>query len=237
MQTPFSFKQFSICQDKCAMKIGTDSVILGAWAHLENHPDSILDIGSGTGILGLMLAQRCNASLIDAIEIDADAYEQCVNNFEQSPWADRLFCYHASLNEFVTEMDQQYDVIICNPPFYTENYKTANKQRDLARFTDAMPFNHLLLGVSKLLNPNGLFSVVIPYKEETAFLTLAKQFKLFPKHILHVKGNPTSNKKRSLITFSFYNETYTTKTLIVENSRHNYTTDYINLTKDFYLKL
>ncbi len=237
MTQPFKFKQFEVNQDQCAMKIGTDSVLLGAWTSIKNNPLSIVDIGAGTGILALILAQRCNAEIIDAIEIDANAYEQCVTNFEQSPWADRLFCYHAALNEFVAEIDQKYDLIICNPPFYTENYKTTNKQRDLARFTDAMPFNHLLLGVSKLLQPNGIFSVVIPYKEEINFLTLAKKNGLFANQILHVKGNSLSPIKRSLITFSFKEKTPFVKTLIIEKSRHNYTIDYINLTKDFYLKL
>ena len=148
------------------MKIGTDSVLLGAWASLEKKPFSILDIGSGTGVLALMLAQRSHAELIDAIEIDTEAYEQCVDNFECSSWADRLFCYHASLEEFVDEIEDKYDLIISNPPFYSENYKTDNNQRDLARFTDALPFNHLVESASKLLSDNGVFSVVIPFKEE-----------------------------------------------------------------------
>ena len=92
---PFNFKQFKVEQDKCAMKIGTDAVLLGAWSNLKTNPFSILDIGSGTGILSLMLAQRSNAEIIDALEIDENAYEQCVENFENSPWSDRLFCYHA----------------------------------------------------------------------------------------------------------------------------------------------
>ena len=121
---PFKFKQFKVSQNKCAMKIGTDGVLLGAWSSIENNPFSILDIGAGTGIISLMLAQRCNAELIDAIEIDDSAYEECVENFEQSPWGDRLFCYHASLEEFVNEIEDKYDLIISNPPFYSEDYKT-----------------------------------------------------------------------------------------------------------------
>jgi len=120
MEKPFKFKQFAVYQDKCAMKIGTDGVLLGAWASTDNNPKAVLDIGSGTGIIALMLAQRCHAELIDAIEIDTDAYEQCVENFEASPWSDRLFCYHASLQEFAQEIDDTYDLIISNPPFYSE---------------------------------------------------------------------------------------------------------------------
>lgn len=234
---PFAFKEFTINQDQCAMKIGTDGVLLGSWTSLKNNPFSILDIGAGTGILSLMLAQRSHAELIDAIEIDDDAFEQCVDNFEQSPWGDRLFCYHAALEEFVDEIDDTYDLIICNPPFYSEDYKTKNTSRDIARFQDAMPFEELVFGVSNLLSKNGIFSVIIPYKEETHFIFLASKLNLFPNKILHLKGNPSSKIKRSLIEFSFHETEITTTELIIEISRHQYTQEYINLTKDFYLKM
>lgn len=237
MNKPFSFKQFTVNQDQCAMKIGTDGVLLGAWTSIKKMPDSILDIGAGTGILSLMLAQRTNAELIDAIEIDDNAYEQCVDNFEQSPWGDRLFCYHASLEEFVEEIEDKYDLIICNPPFYSEDYKTKNNQRDLARFQDAMPFEYLIESVSKLLSENGIFSVVIPFKEETLFVDLASKVNLFPNKKLHIKGNPESEIKRSLIEFSFRESEIIIESLIIETERHQYTEDYINLTKDFYLKM
>lgn len=219
------------------MKIGTDSVLLGAWTSLEKRPFSILDIGAGTGVLSLMLAQRSTAQLIDAIEIDDNAYEQCVDNFEQSPWGDRLFCYHASLQEFVEEIEDKYDLIICNPPFYAEDYKSENKSRDLARFQDAMPFEHLLKSVSKLLSDEGLFSVIIPFKEEKRVINLASDYNFFPNKILHVKGHITSKIKRSLIEFSSNKNNISVSELIIEIERHQYTQDYINLTKDFYLKM
>ncbi|MGG5487810.1 tRNA1(Val) (adenine(37)-N6)-methyltransferase [Gaetbulibacter sp. PBL-D1] len=237
MNKPFQFKQFTVNQDRCAMKIGTDSVLLGAWASLDHNPFSVLDIGAGTGVLSLMIAQRSNAELIDALEIDSDAYEQCVENFEQSPWGDRLFCYHASLDEFTNEIDDQYDLIISNPPFYSEDSKTNIPERDLARFQDAMPFQHLLGCASKLLSENGLFSVIIPYKEEQNFIQLASDFSLFPNRILHVKGAENTPIKRSLIEFSFIEEIVKHSNLIIETERHNYTKEYIDLTKDFYLKM
>ncbi|MDO7137820.1 tRNA1(Val) (adenine(37)-N6)-methyltransferase [Algibacter lectus] len=237
MSKPFKFKEFSLNQDQCAMKIGTDAVLLGAWASLEKNPFAILDIGAGTGVLGLMLAQRSYAEVIDAIEIDDDAYEQCVDNFEQSPWADRLFCYHASLEEFAEEIDDEYDLIICNPPFYAEDYKTENESRDLARFQDAMPFNHLLESVSFLLAPEGSFNVIIPFNEEEKFIKLANNFLLFPNRICRIKGNPETEVKRSMLAFSFRESETTTTELIIETERHQYTQDYINLTKDFYLKM
>jgi len=234
---PFKFKEFTISQDQCAMKIGTDAVLLGAWSATEKTTDSILDIGAGTGILSLMLAQRSYAQLIDALEIDDDAYEQCVDNFEQSPWGDRLFCYHASLEQFVEDIEDQYDLIICNPPFYSEDYKTDNTQRDLARFQDTMPFQFLLESVSKLLSGTGLFSVIIPFKEESSFIKTASKLKLYPNRILQIRGNPNSEIKRSLIEFSFRESETIIKSLIIETDRHKYTQDYINLTKDFYLKM
>lgn len=234
---PFRFKQFTINQDKCAMKIGTDGVLLGAWTSVENTPFSILDIGAGTGIISLQMAQRSDAEIIDAIEIDEDAYEQCVENFENSDWSDRLFCYHASLNEFAEEIDDEYDLIISNPPFYSEDYKSQNNSRDLARFTDALPFEHLIIGVSKLLSETGVFSVILPKKEEEYFKELAKEKNLFPQRICYVKGNPNSEIKRVMIEFSFQEQEPKIENLIIEKSRHIYMEKYIDLVKDFYLKM
>jgi len=237
MKNHFIFKKFSINQGNCAMKVGTDAVLLGAWTSIEHCPKNILDIGSGTGIIALMLAQRSLAEIIDAIEIDGDAYEQCVENFENSPWSDRLFCYHASLLEFTEEIDSKYDLIVSNPPFYSTDYKTDNLKRDLARFSDALPFKQLVESASKLLSKPGIFAVIIPFKEEEKFVDLASKAHLFPKRILHVKGNPNTEIKRSLIEFSFDQNDLKIEELIIETSRHQYTEAYINLTKDFYLKM
>jgi tRNA1Val (adenine37-N6)-methyltransferase len=234
----FQFKQFTVNQDRCAMKIGTDGVLLGAWCPIENNPFSILDIGAGTGILSLMLAQRCNAEQIDAVEIDEDAFEQCVDNFENSPWGDRLFCYHAGLDEFVEEPDEEYDLILSNPPFYSENYKSDNSQRDLARFQDALPFEDLIEAADLLLSENGIFAVIIPFKEEKKIIDLCAEVELFPIKVTRVKGTPTTEIKRSLLAFKRYElSTLTSDELIVETSRHEYTLEYIELTKAFYLKM
>ena len=233
----FTFKQFSVNQDRCAMKIGTDGVLLGAWTPLINNPFNVLDIGAGTGILSLMLAQRSNAEQIDAIEIDEDAYEQCVENFEASPWGDKLFCFHAGLDEFVDEPEDEYDLIISNPPFYTDDYKSDNTSRDLARFEDALPFEELIEAAALLLSDNGIFSVIIPYKEEERFVSLCKELDLFPLKITRVKGTPISEIKRSLLAFCRMEQTPLIDELVIEISRHNYTPEYIELTKEFYLKM
>jgi|SRR6218665_452963 len=233
----FQFKQFTIQQDRCAMKVGTDGVLLGAWCPVENHPFSVLDIGAGTGILSLMLAQRSQAEQIDALEIDENAYEQCVDNFENSPWGDRLFCFHAGLDEFMDEPEDLYDIIISNPPFYGEDYKTENEQRDLARFQDALPFEDLVEAAHLLLSENGIFAVIIPFKEEEKFISLAQDFDLHPFKITRVKGTPTTEIKRSLLAFSFTEKEIIENELIIETARHQYTEEYIALTKDFYLKM
>jgi len=244
----FNFKQFSVNQDQTAMKVGTDGVLLGAWTPIPEHCFSVLDIGAGTGVIALMIAQRTQAehpsqngeltSQIDAIEIDEQAYEQASENFENSPWNDRLFCFHAGLDELIEEPEDEYDLIISNPPFYPENYKSPDDQRATARFQDAMPFELLLEAADLLLSENGVFSVVIPFKEESRFVNLAKEFELFPIKITHVKGTPTSEIKRSLLAFS-RNELceINIDVLVIETERHSYTPEYTALTKDFYVKM
>ena len=236
MNKPFSFKQFEVHQDRCAMKIGTDGVLLGCWAPVDN-VYSVLDIGAGTGVISLIIAQRSTAETIDAVEIDEDAYEQTVENFERSPWGDRLFCYHASFQEFFTEIDDKYDLIISNPPFYTENYKTDDKKRDLARFEDALPFEHLLYGSSKLLSDTGRLVIILPYKSEEEIITVAEQFHLYPQKITRVKGSPNTETKRSLIALGFERKEIFYDELVIEITRHRYTEEYVKLTKDFYLNM
>ena len=245
MSKPFIFKQFTINQDRCAMKIGTDGVLLGTWASVDHNPYSILDIGAGTGIIALMLAQRSAADNIEAIELDADAYEQCTDNFEASNWADRLFCFHAGFDEFVdeyatdeTEEDELYDLIVSNPPFYAEEVTSGNEARDNARQNTSLPFNELVSGVAKLLTANGRFATIIPYKEEEKFIKLAENFKLYPLKVTRVKGNAKAEVKRSLLEFQKTPSTnLEIKQLVIEEDRHIYTQDYIDLTKDFYLKM
>lgn len=234
----FQFKQFTVQQDRCAMKIGTDSVLLGAWCPIDNNPFSVLDIGAGTGVLSLMLAQRSNAEQIDSLEIDENAYEQCVDNFENSPWSDRLFCFHAGLDEFIEEPEDEYDLIISNPPFYSEDYKSDNVQRDLARFQDALPFENLVEAAEVLLSENGIFAVIIPFKEEEKFTELCAKVELFPVKITRVKGSQNTPIIRSLLAFKRYElATLIVDELVIETERHHYTDDYIELTKEFYLKM
>lgn len=236
MSEPFRFKQFEINQDRCAMKIGTDGVLLGSWTNITA-AESILDIGAGTGIIALMLAQRSSAEAIDAIEIDSNAYEQCVENFENSLWGDRLYCYHAGLDEFIEEIEDLYDVIVCNPPFYTESVTSGDLQRDQARQNEFLPFKELIEGVSVLISKHGIFSTIIPFREKDDFIRMAASHELFPSRCMHVKGNPAAEVKRVLLEFTKQEKSCEVLDLIIEMERHVYTIDYINLTKDFYLKM
>lgn len=233
----FRFKQFSIHNDGSAMKVGTDGVLLGAWASLEGDPQAVLDIGAGSGLIALMLAQRSRAACIDAIEIDGRAFEQCVENFEASPWPDRLFCYHCGLREFASEIDTSYDLILSNPPFYPEGISSGNPARDVARQQTSLPFDLLLESVSGLLHPGGKFCVVLPHREEASFLSLAQKVHLHLNRITWVRGNTGSPVKRSLMEFSFRRTRPEEGLLTIEVGRNEYTPEYQALTRDFYLKL
>ena len=222
------------------MKVGTDGVLLGAWCSLENYPKTILDIGTGTGIISLMLAQRSSAISIDGVEIDKSAFEQTVDNFENSDWSDRLYCYNTSFQKFVDESNNEaikYDLIVSNPPFYKEDYITKNISRNKARFSQFLSFKELTQGVSKILSKSGFFSTIIPFKEESAFIGLAQQNSLFLNKLCRVKGNKNSEIKRCLLTFSFNKKETKETNLIIENSRHKYTKEYVELTNSFYLKM
>lgn len=234
----FRFKQFAIRQHRAAMKVGTDGVLLGAWAPVSHNPHSVLDIGTGTGLVALMLAQRSSAGQIEALEIDADAFEEAVENFEESPWNDRLYCFHASLDDFMEDLeDETYDLIVSNPPFYSENVASGNAARDNARQNQSLPFEDLVEAAAILLSEDGIFCVVIPFREEEIFIALAKQEGLFLTKITRVKGTPESEIKRSLLAFSKTEGKTQIDELAIEASRHEYTAGYTALTRDFYLKM
>ncbi len=237
MDKHFQFKQFIIQQNKTAMKVGTDGVLLGSWAKISAKAERILDIGTGTGLVSLMMAQRSSAKVVDAVELNKSAYQQASENFKESDWSVRLSCHHSSFQEFSNEMEGNYDLIVSNPPFYISTQKTVLEDRDMARHSDNLPFIELLQGVAKLLNNKGSCAFVIPFSEQDNFILLAEKQGLFPSRIMHVKGNNESPIKRSLLQFSFVKSEILKKELVIENSRHIYTKDYIELVKDFYLKM
>ncbi len=233
----FRFKKFSVNQQRSAMKVGVDGVLLGAWADVSHQPQTVLDIGTGTGLVALMLAQRCDAVQIDALEIDADAFEEAVENFEQSPWNDRLFCFHASLDDFMDELeDETYDLIVCNPPYFSANVPAPDPKRQLARQSDSLPFEDLLEASGILLSEDGILCVVIPHADEARFCELAAAEDLFVNRVLRVKGTAESPVKRSLLSLSRVQTQMLVQEMVIEKARHEYIEDYKALTRDFYLK-
>lgn len=233
----FRFKEFSVSQGKSAMKVGTDGVLLGSWVKIPNPTNTVLDIGTGTGLIALQVAQRSESEIIDALEVEDGAFEQAVENFENSPWSDRLFCYHASLQQFQMEMEERYDLIICNPPFFNNSYPAESEKRNLARQTDQLSFESLLTCTSDLMESGGSCAFVIPFQNEDEFLILAESQNLHVNRLTRVKGSPSSPVKRSLIQMSREKRGIELSELVIETTRHQYTAEYIELVKDFYLKM
>ncbi|PZO42430.1 MAG: tRNA (adenine-N(6)-)-methyltransferase [Pseudanabaena frigida] len=235
----FYFKQFAIYQDKCAMKVGTDGILLGAWASISENA-RILDVGTGTGLLALMLAQRSQLSedtIIDAVEIDYDAYCQATDNVKSSPWSDRINIFHSSIQDFSPNRSKQYDVIISNPPFFENAYKASQASRTLARHSDSLLQTDLLQISDRLLKPNGRLAVIYPTDLAHNFLNKAEAFNLFGDRQVNVKPTPKSAIKRILLELSKTKLPIRETLLTIEEIKHIYTKDYINLVKDFYLNL
>ena len=231
---PFRFKQFDIYQDKTAMKVGTDGVLLGSWANLQSG-SKVLDIGTGTGLIAMMLAQRFKESEITAIEIDDKAYDQAVENVLNSKFSNQIQVTKSALQEF--DIDSKFDLIVSNPPFFINNERVELDSRKTARQQETLTFEDLLFYTSKLLDLDGCASFVIPFDLESNFLEIAKNLNLFATNILHIKGNDVVEIKRSLIELRFNSQETSYNVLVVEEARHQYTQDYINLTKEFYLKM
>jgi tRNA1Val (adenine37-N6)-methyltransferase len=231
----FRFKQFSVHQDAAAMKVGTDATLLGAWADVA-FVENILDIGSGTGVLSLMLAQKNSSAKITALELEQAAFLQTKYNFENSPWSNRLRVLHRAVQDF--ETDNKFDFIISNPPFYdhTKYFKAAEAQRRLARSTDTLTYEELCISVSRLLRPEGSFQLILPIEVEDDFVKIAaqNQLKLYRKTLVFPKVTKTVN--RVLMAFSKAEKTYSESSLTIRNAGtdyHDYSPEFIELLKDF----
>jgi tRNA1Val (adenine37-N6)-methyltransferase len=230
----FSFRQFTIQQDQCAMKVGTDGVLLGAWVNVEN-ARRILDAGTGTGLIALMCAQRSNA-VIHAVEIDPKASEQAVQNSTDCPWHDRITIYNDSFQHFAITHTERYNVIVSNPPYFRNSLKSPNSIRTLARHDKKLSYESLLHYAVKLLEPGGRLALIIPDQEISRLTDLAYFKGLHPQRQTHIRPYRAKNYSRCLIEFTGdINRKYESNELIIkeENSRE-YTMEYKELTKDFY---
>ena len=231
----FKFKSFDISQSEAAMKVGTDGVLLGAWANPTSYPHKILDIGTGTGLIAIMLAQRFSESNIEAIEIDKLTCIEAQSNAQASPWAERIQIAHCSLQNYSSAVN--FDLIVCNPPFFSKTTKPNNQRRALARNSESLELGFLIEKSHKLLNEHGMLALVLPSNEYTNIQSYAQSAGLFITQICWVRGNEKSPVKRLLIGLSKKKATVKESDLTIENSRHNYTEDYKKLCEDFYLKL
>lgn len=227
----FQFKQFTIWHDKCAMKVGTDGVLLGAWAPVEE-TKNILDIGTGTGLVAVMLAQRSKASIV-ALEIDAAAAEQAQENINRSPWQERIEVINKDFKQFVP--GSKFDAVVSNPPYFVDSLNCPDKQRNSARHNSDLTYKELFKGVSKILSPDGLFTIIIPTDVEKQVKETALAYAMYPVRQLYVITKPGSSPKRTLISFSFHDKKCDTEQLLTEIARHQYSEEYIRLTKEFYL--
>jgi Predicted O-methyltransferase len=225
----FQFKQFIVRQDSCAMKVGTDGTLLGAWAR---GGERILDIGTGTGLIALMMAQRFEKAIVDAIDIDADSCVQARQNAADSPFGDRINVCNKSLQEFAgQETVKHYDSIVSNPPYFVHSLKAPDERRSLARHAETLSYYDLMKCSANMLSEDGEISVVIPFDcrkhlEEAAILS-----GLFPSCICAVKTKPAKAPKRYLQAFTKHPTTVVQEELVIGSD------DYVEMMKDFYLKL
>lgn len=232
----FQFKQFRVEQINAAMRVGTDGVLLGAWIDLEN-ARYVLDIGTGTGVIALMIAQR-SAAIIDAIDIEAGAIADARLNFAHSPWANRLNLTHISIQEWVKQAGKKYDCIVSNPPFFQNSIQSVSPQKSIARHTTNLNYQELFESVSLLLNTSGAFSIVVPSDTKQQLVEYANQKGLYLTKITKVVPKPGKPCKRLLLQFKFQQDHALENELMLETEvKHVYTQQAIDMLKNFYLNL
>lgn len=230
----FKFKQFTIEQQGVAMKVGTDGVLLGAWADV-GVAQRALDIGTGTGVIALMLAQRSAQLMVDAVEIDGESAQQAQRNFDKSGWASRLALHNVAFQDFASAKGACYDLIVSNPPYFCQSLKSPNEGRTLARHAYSLPFEELLTGVGALLLPGGAFCGIFPYTEGNVFIAKASSYGLFCTKKLNICSKPHHSVIRMLVQMEFARKPIDDRTLIIHTLDGDYTDDYKKLTADFYL--
>lgn len=230
--TGFTFKQFHVQHDRCAMKVGTDGVLLGCWTDVPAE-GSVLDIGTGSGLIALMIAQRTNAQ-IDAIDIASDAYEQACVNFAQSPWNERLKAYIAPIQEW--QHKALYDLIISNPPYFNNSLKNPDKGRELARHTDSLSYAELIAHSVRLLKEKGRLSIILPAEAESEVCTIADAHGLYLSRVTRVYSKECKPVRRVLLSWTKQADSIVREDrLVLENAEGGRSTQYQELAKDFYL--
>ncbi|PKF51918.1 tRNA1(Val) (adenine(37)-N6)-methyltransferase [Enterovibrio nigricans] len=230
----FQFKQFTIEDKGCGMPVSTDGVLLGAWAHASGDA-SILDIGTGTGLLALMMAQRFPSADITALDIDLHAVKAAKYNAEQSAWAKRIYVAHQDVKSW--KSTDTFDVIICNPPYFNSGLQAEDARRAMARHTDSLSHDDLLNVLASRLSRNGVAYLILPSYEADQLIAKSHQHHLFCCRTVDVKTTPTKPVNRKLIALSANKKNETDKEMLIIQSDNSYTKEFVALTKDFYLKM
>ncbi len=233
--TYFQFKQFKIEQGKCAMKVCTDSCLFGAWITVDENVKSILDIGTGTGLLSLMLAQKTIANIF-GIEIDKNAFLQTKENFENCIWKERLTAYSGDVKSFL--FPQKFDFIVCNPPFYENEVDSRLHEEKIAKHSLHLGFNDLLISIEKLLHASGKFAILLPYYRKDEFEKLASQYKFYPEKNINIKQTTAHDFFRYIGIFSkTKNEQISHEEISIKTRDNNYSAEATILLKSYYLYL
>jgi tRNA1Val (adenine37-N6)-methyltransferase len=231
----FRFKEFTIFQDRCAFKVGTDGVLLGACADLSG-AKQILDIGTGTGLIAIMAAQRSKA-VITAIEPDKSSYLQACDNAAACKWNDRIVIKNETLQTFQASFSNKFDCIVSNPPYFRNSLVSPDPQRTASRHNYSLTSEELLACVSQLLDDDGSFQLILPYTEGTLFIAEASNFGLYCSSIIKVKPFPSGRVIRMIMKFELKKVPVIESFLTIETgTRHAYTEEYKKITGDFYLK-
>ena len=232
-QPYFQFKQFTVRHDRCSQRVGTDGVLLGAWADLSSQR-RILDVGTGSGLIALMAAQRQPEAMIVGVEIDEDSALQAAENVLQSSFANRIKILHKDIRSY--QPSQPFDHILSNPPFHTESTLPPSETRMMARNASVLNFTSLVTCASAMLNKNGLFSVIIPTWSVEEFVSTCLSKGLYLQRRCDVKTTPSKSSKRTLLTFSGCAEcNYIHEVLVLADASGNRSDAYRSLTADFYL--
>lgn len=232
----FQFKEFRIVQEKSAMKVNTDGVLLGAWVNLDG-ARTILDVGAGTGLISLMIAQRSKAE-ITGVEIEKDAAEEAFQNVKNSKWSDRIFIQNSSFQDFVAISKSKFDFIVSNPPFFSNGIKNSNPYRAIARHNQSLPFNEIIAGTKKLLGENGKLALILPRDHAQEFIDKSTRENLYLVRLTEVKPFPDKDPNRCLMEFKMEKSVIEkTQMSIYDESRREYTEEFKKLAGDFYLKL
>jgi tRNA1Val (adenine37-N6)-methyltransferase len=217
------------------MKVGTDGVLLGAWCNVIN-AGSVLDIGTGSGLIAIMLAQRNSQCYIDAVEIDSESYRQALRNADICPWKSRIFMHHISFQDYLRQCNKTYDMIVSNPPYFQNSLLNPSAERSAARHSQSLSIDTLIDGVINLLAPSGRFCMIMPVPEAKLFIGKAEAKNLFCRKITFVRPNPGKAPKRFLMEFIQSKGDVEESDLIIElEKRHEYSEEFKALTKDFYL--